>query len=277
MKLLIALLFVPVLAAGIPSLTETQRTMLDTANDGSFATDEAALYPLLDNAMQWDAGTEAGAAIPDYTAISDDPASHRGELFLIEGQFNGMPSDRGSLAVNFARPGPWDSTAQEWYVVTDATTQQAVVVYLVKPGTPADKPPARGTKLRIPARFYKVYKAQTLEADLKGKLEPESFLVFVGHSPSMVEAGVSDGASGYLVPVLLLVMLALAGYYTIKRKKVSVAAQPLATRVRREQRNEHDDEDDATLDEGPPLPKDPIAALDELSRRRAEQEPTGDT
>jgi hypothetical protein len=267
MKWLAVLMLVPLLAAGVPPLTDTQRTLLETANDGSFNTDEAALYPLLQNATTWQPGSEAGAAIPDYAAIMADPAAHRGELFLIEGVFNGKPRSQASLLKRVARPGAWDDTLQEWYVITDRQTEQVAVVYLVNPGTSPTDPPPAGTKVRIPARFFKVYKANTLESANSKTPTATPFLVFVGHSPSNIEAGSATSEWTYLVPALLLVMLALAGYYTLKRKKVSVAAQPLATRVRRQQREEHEEEE---VEEGPPLPKEPTEALDELSRRHTD-------
>src|SRR5690349_8534863 len=63
--------------AAVPPLTDEQRAQLDTATDNDKQVDQAGLYPLLQNALEWKPGDESGAAVPDYVAILDAPADAR--------------------------------------------------------------------------------------------------------------------------------------------------------------------------------------------------------
>ena len=72
----------------VPPLTREQQLQLDTAADFTTTYDEGALYPLLNNAMTWKDGDEAGATVPDYKAILDKPADARGKLFYLRATFS---------------------------------------------------------------------------------------------------------------------------------------------------------------------------------------------
>ena len=196
--LIVGMLIVAVQAT-VP-LTQPQRVQLDSATDFSSRFDEAALYPLLQNALAWEAGNEAGAVVPDYAAILKAPADHRGTLFLIEGLFAGTPRG-GTLSVTpLSRGGAWDDRLQQWVVVVDPVKDDVAVVYLVDP-PPA---PSAGAEVRLVARFYKVLADQ----DRHGR--PTDYLTFVGKSAAVQTSGTGRDTSWGVWP-LLGAMLLLAG------------------------------------------------------------------
>src|SRR5690606_20986373 len=122
-----------VLTLALPPLSEVQRAQLDTAADHSPLLDEAAWYPLIDNALAWQAGDVAGAAAPDYAALLATPQAARGALFLIEGQL------ARARRTPIARPGPWGDALTEWAIVIDANEpddpadDRVAIAHLVDP------------------------------------------------------------------------------------------------------------------------------------------------
>src|SRR5690606_41058667 len=153
-------------ALAIGPLGEKEQEQVDTAMDGSVKFDQqAALYPLLSDAMTWRPGDESGAAVPDYAAMMEDPQLHRGKLFLIEGTLA-----RRNRVEKLFRSGDWETNLEEW-VVGYGNEQKGVIVYLTDP--PAEA--TRGDRVRIPARFYMVASMKIANSD-----EMEDFLLFVG-------------------------------------------------------------------------------------------------
>ena len=188
-------------ALTVTPLDDAQRAQLSTAGDFDEQFDQGALYPLLHNAATWQPGDEAGAQVPDYASIMQRPADARGGLFLIEGQFAGVPDGQTVAYGPLARPGPWDGKLQWWGVVVeqwspgvdqpagDDDNPQAVIAYLVNPPTAADDPPRAGDRVRLVARFYKVWR------DVDQNDQTRDYLTFVGHFATL------PGGSGSTAPV----------------------------------------------------------------------------
>ena len=231
------------------------------AYDRSASLDDAGLYPLLRNAVWWSAGDLAGAMVPDFDAILEDPDAHRARYFLIEGRLGGPPDPVGELS----RPGPWDGKLQQWGLLVRRDPDLVVVVLLVDPPPPGTVRP--GDKVRLGARFYKVWRG------LDQKRNPTDYLVFVAKSVAARTAAPVPGLSGRLATwaVLAVLVLLAFGYYMVRR---SVAARPVRLRAKRSGHEAPDDAIDEASDQdfGPPLPKDPAEALVELERRRREKD-----
>lgn len=254
------LMLCPILAA-VPPLTPEQQKQVESATDFDAGRDEAALYPLMTNALTWQDADAAGATIPDYPAILAQPADHRGKLFLIEGLFAGRPR----RIENLTRPGPWDQKLQEWVIVTDNQHDQVAVVYLVDPPTPVDRPPTPGTPVRLLARFYKVLS----DRDMNGN--PTDFLVFVGQSATVMSTPQRRSSSWHTTPIFVAV-LALAIVWLWLRTRLKprpIGPQRLARA---------EDRPRGTTPRHPPeeepienLPTDPAEALEALKQRRTTQ------
>lgn len=234
--------------AAPPPLTDTQRAQLDSATDFGPANDEAALYPLLENALLWIPGDESGAAVPDYAALLADPTAYRGDLFLIEGDFAGRPR-----AIPLARPGDWGSELTEWVLRVREDPDEVAVIYFVDPDG-ALQPLPRGTPVRVAARFYKAWS----DRDLSNR--PTDFLLFVARTPTVAAAEPTPQGPGIGMPVVTLLALA-AGFYILRRYVTTLRKpKPLATR-------REPDRFDTTMienDDNTPLPDDPAEALDAL-------------
>lgn len=237
----------------VPPLTQGEQSQLEAASDYALL-DEAALYPLLNNAMAWEMGDESGAAIPHYAPIRQMPANHRGLLYLIEGKL----ARRRSMG-QLARPGPWDGKLEQWVVRWGKTADEVAVVYLVDP--PQTVRPNRN--VRLVARFYKIWQ----HSDTQG--EPSNFLTFVGRSTSMIRR--DNGGQSISTSVLFVIVLALlAGYFFLRSKVLrrgTISSRHLSITRRRqhseERRGESEEEESNDL-----LPEDPGDALAELERRR---------
>lgn len=268
----------PWLRAATP-LTDAQLRQLQTATDRSPAFDEAALYPLLDNASTWDPANKAGAMWPDFRALFDDPSAHRGGLFLLRGSLVEDPRPVLGLSRPLPRERERDLTLELWGLKIDGGGDVAVLVWVLDP--PANV--RRGAGVELVARFYKIW---TTSAADDGAAT--AFLAFVGRGA----ASVSDGSSGSagaggpasLVPVnappmrylLVLAGLLAVGVIFILRRgmKLSLEPRPLPSRRGRDPEDADDrrrsrppGDDTADLDDGPPLPENPADALEELSRR----------
>ncbi|MEX0774463.1 MAG: hypothetical protein WD042_01990 [Phycisphaeraceae bacterium] len=258
--------------AAQPPLTADQLERLSAATDRSMQVDEAALYPLLENAGWLDPAQQAGATIPDYTQIQLNPVEVRGQLFVIKGFVAAAPRQ----VQRTARSGPWDGKLEQWFIRTSVKEDHIVVVYLVDPPA-ADARPNIGDEVWIVARFYKVWQ-QTREQKDRKILD---YLVFVGKSPNRT-GQVSSAATGSSGPGagigLLLMLLLVAGVlFMLLRRKIAAGGPSYAQRMqeRRQRLGDRGEQQGAErTPEGEPepvLPKDPVEALRELERRHEEK------
>jgi hypothetical protein len=242
------------LNGALPPLSAEQQQQLETTQDLRGALDEAGLYPLLWNASEWPAGDESGATVPDYERLLTAPAEARGQLFLIEGDVIAA----GGLADRLSRPGPWDPTLQRWVIQPDQRRGDLVLVLLTDP------PPVRvGQRVRLPARFYKVWNDEAHQP-------PRAYAVLVGRGATLFRPP-AGGSATPGAPALIVAAIALAGgglwfwARRLARTRASLGEpRPWRTRAalaeaRASSENEPQD--------GPPLPESPAAALEELERR----------
>jgi len=231
----------------VPPLTEAQRELAQQTTDRA-GFDEAGLYALLSNVMTWEAGDEAGARVPDYAALYADPAAHRGEVFLLEGDYAGR-----SRRVGLANPGDYGEQVTEWVLVTDRARDAVAVVFFVDPDG-ALREPRLGHGVRAAARFYKVWS----DRDAHGT--PTDYLLFVAKSPTPARAAGGAAGSGQTSPAVLLalVLAAALGVFVLRRRIV----KPIAPRRVASSRAAAD----VAAELESHLPVDPAEALDELRR-----------
>jgi hypothetical protein len=260
-------------AVAVSDLTPQQKLQLDTATDFTGQFDDAALYPLLENAIWWAQGDEAGAEPADLAAIAANPAAHRGKLFVIQGKLAAPPRPVEKLL----RPGPWEGTLRQYVLLVDEAKNQTVVVYLVAP--PGDKERSRtGAQVRLVGRFYKIWREPNRQ-----KKETD-FPTFVGKSVRQVAAPVGKPLGGILGLLMGDTMTLLVGLgfvvliggtlvlWVIYRRYAHDAEDRRARReAQREERERRQAEEQAEEEAGPPLPEDPVAALAELQRRQKER------
>lgn len=258
--LLAGLLALQLLA--VPPLSHEQQAQLETAKDNIASLDEGALYPLLLNAMDWPPGDEAGAMVPDYQAILENPADARGRLYLVEGAFYRARSVR-----NLARPGPWDPMLQEWSISPDGKGEQFVVVYMVH-GQPENELPRIRQQVRLAGRFYKVW----LSKDYNQELKP--YLVFVGQSARIIRpTGGSAGLGSNMPSPTWIAVFVLAVSFAVVSLWRFLNNRELARerRSRLEPIPEPEPQAVEEEDNEPPLPDDPVKAMEEMERRRKAQ------
>lgn len=266
--LIAALLAGPLHAA--PPLTQTQRAMLvDGTTDGVAPLEQPGLYALLRNASAWEAGDERGAAVPDYDALYADPAAHRGEAVLIEGQLERTGTRR------VERVGPWGATLVEWVMrISDDPVDVAVVLMpgqadegKAGEGQAGETHPAasieRGRDVRLPARFYMVWRAANVgSAGGEGR-----FLVFVGPAPE-VEAA-HGGESGSWARPLLIFALVLVTLIIVAMLRKAMTPRSRPPWHRRPQGEDPAAPAVAPDDADPPgaadLPDDPAEAMGVLA------------
>lgn len=240
-------ILVAVLAAAIGPLTEDQRIRLETAYDGRDHR-ESAYIALVENAASWTgdvweiAEKEAVAAAdrrPDLNAMLADPDAHRGELCLIAGRIE----QRTGLAA------PYDG-AEEWFIRDRAG--RPILVYVVPS---AESGLLReGEGLEIFARFYKRVDAEARDGQL------HQYPAFVGASPRPLPTSVGSNDLRHLWVVFAAIAVMLVALLLIMlRLRRFDRSRPAAHR--RDHRLDDPDED------CPPLPDDPVDALDELKRR----------
>jgi hypothetical protein len=127
--------------AVIPPLTDDQSSRLNSAVDGADYHDEAFLA-LVENARSWTDGLgDSSIRIhPDYRAMQDNPARHRGELCQVHGM----------LQQNTRLSPPFDSVF-EWFIRTDG--DNAMIVYVIDVADPLQFKMFEAVE--IDARFYK--------------------------------------------------------------------------------------------------------------------------
>jgi len=168
------------------------------------------------------------------------------------------------------RAGPWNDTLEQWPIIVDngGGYKDVVLVYLTDP----PPRPIKGDRIRTVGRFYKIWQNENLEG------RSQDFLVFVGRSAvNESRSGYRPGAGGidsksiYTFIGILVLVLAAAFYFLRK----AAANRPTPAQLRRQARENtrhRDDEPAPEEDAGPPLPEDPVKALDELQRRHDEAE-----
>jgi len=249
----------------LPPLTEREQLQLADTSDYTPTVEGGGLYPLLRNALKWEADSEAGATVPDYGAILSEPGAHRGELFLIEGKFG-----RAKDAPDFSQPGAWEDRWQQWSVLV-GDDERVAVVYLVNP---PEVTPRRWQRVRMPARFFKIWREPQPDGSTR------DFMVFVGHSAKALKItnGTTPGPGGAWPALMIALLAGLAVGLVLLRRAVSRSRTngPERSRlvsVRAAAREVAEEEDDP---DAPPLPKDPVEALAELERRRADAEASRD-
>lgn len=196
--------FLAMILLAVPPLSPAQRDTLDTAADDSPRLDDAALYPLLENVLNWDTGDESGARVPDYDALLSHPGEARGDLCLIEGRFTGRARRYGLV-----RSGPWGGALTEWVLLVREQPQEVAVVYFVDPQGKLEAP-ATGADVRVVGRFYKVW------ADRDQLGNPARYLTFVA-GPPKVAGGRAPARNLSMLPMLLLIAALGVVYVLIRR------------------------------------------------------------
>lgn len=265
----------PALAA--PPLTEAQRDVLDANASDYDARLEAgpAIYPLLENAADWpadDFSGDAGAATPptpDYAFLKDNPRDVRGNVFLIEGVFIEQvrfPTTERDGRDRLQRSGHarWGSQLTGWGIKVGDSADDVVMVYFVDPDG-AIEPPGNGARVRVAARFYKVWTVP----DRDGR--DFDFLAFVGGARETVSGGASasgPGGPGWNKLIVMLVLAAAGVFYGMRhllnrKQRAGRAHSQAHLAQRRRDRGSASDDDEAD----PDLPEDPAAALAYLQER----------
>ncbi len=249
---MIAWAVILIAVTAVPPLNDSQQAQLDTAIDDSPRLDESALYPLLENALAWDDNNEAGAAVPDYDALLDDPIAGRGGLFLIEGKFAGR-----ARRYRLVRKGEWGDALTEWVLVVRDEPEQVAVVYFVDPQDELI-PPHTGSDVRVAARFYKVW------ADRDQDGNPTRYLTFIAASPSTTSAPAKPVF--LFLPMVGGVLVLAVVYLYVRRMSRPQTIDPTPDR------QPAGSADDAMLSDGPaqPMPQDPAEALRRLAQQHDE-------
>jgi hypothetical protein len=248
----------------IEPLADDLMVQVKTARDLTEKLDEAAIGPLLSDAMTWKPADYSNARIPDYATLMANPGKWRGEVFVVEGLFAGVPRRKDLLAPKVGIAGPWDGKAELWTIVVDEARDMVVLVLLTNP--PKDLPKG-GTRVKLPARLYKVWSYK----DLNNKAE--AALVFVGNSLEVIEAAPSVKKSDSTVVVLTLVVFVgfCFALWFVRRLRKRISGQHAETDFRdRLRQRVGEDTPVSPVEPGAkdePLPKDPVEALKELERR----------
>lgn len=278
----------------VPELTRMQKTMLAETQDGTRNFDEAGLYALLDAARACPRDA-FGATVPVEVietpatgtaaktrelAVMKDPAAHRGEATLIEAQFvtavEGVPNNPSGV---LARPDArWGSTVTCWVLRMGRSFDRdpQVMVYFPSDGRPLPVP-RPGQKVKVAARFYKIFTAETMVRDPKnhGQLvatgREEPYAAFVGGAAALGGAGgLLDGEFSPGVKIALVIVLIAMGFgalWFIKsftrsmRENRSFKSPSQRWEERLEREKEEGDEDG---DDDVELPQDPAEALKTL-------------
>lgn len=256
------------LLAAIPPLDTSQEVRLESAQDGATTVNEAAFYALLENAEQWPSGETAGAIVPDFHAMRDDPAGHRGQLTLIEGRALGMLPEHG-----WARSG-WEQVRGVILRIDDGaddykpTADEMVIVYLVDPPDAV----RYNQPVRLVARFHKIVRYAPREGE-----GSRPYLSFVGREVAWMGERPATGISmGFAVMLLVLIIIGMILlFWRIWLLNRSSAQAKRTTAYLAEKRRLRQQEDVDELDEVVEqsyLPEDPVDALDTLKRRHREED-----
>lgn len=228
--------------AAIPPLSDAQRDSLASATDDSPRLEEPAMQGLLTNVLQWEDVDEAGAQVPDYTALLTHPAAGRGGLYLIEGRFAGR-----ARRYKLAQENPWLGDAlTEWVLLVRDDPEEVAVVYFVDPDGSV-KAPTAGAKVRVVGRFYKVW------ADTDQDGTPTRYLTFVARGPSRVGQPVSAPPVPTLALIVIVAGLGVAYLWVRRMGREDIDHVRFS-------RASHRRADDAIL-------SDPVKALERLAGR----------
>lgn len=278
-----ALLAMMTLLATIPPLDESQRARLESAADRSSTVDEAAFYALLENARDWPEGREAGARVPDYQQMREDPDAWRGELVLIEGRLQSLFPER-----RWSRSG-WEAVRALVLRVDDEpndvepTFEDLVIVHLVNPPelTPTQHSGVfleHNYPVRLVARFHKIVHYDRPRAEGAGEAP---YLSFVGNGVSWMgqpednDRGMMLAMAllGGLLIALLFLLWRIRAFSTRDRNQPSKMEIYLAEKRARRAAVESGGDDEEDIDEiveRSNTPDDPADALEYLKRRRRE-------
>ncbi len=245
-----SLLGTALLLASIPPLSDSQTTRVQTADDDSTTVDEAAFYALLENAKAWTGG-KAGAVVPDYAALRENPAKWRGELCLVQGELETV------LEVSDLSR---DSYASVKGLVLRPESGRPVIVYLLRPPDltyRSRQPPLvaeRGAAVEVVARFYK-----RLKDESRGGKE-RTYLTFVGKEVTTLRTPEGSSPAGtWAIPAAVIVLLGV-WFVLLSRSRRRKTEQALY-HPRRESEGEAAD---------PQIAADPAEALRRLSEQPEE-------
>lgn len=285
LALMVLVLACPVFAA--PELSESDRERLaDGTTDRDDVLDQQdGLYVLLRNASTWqgdDFSGDAGAAVappPDYGFLKDKPEQARGNAYLIEGWFissDRWPTKDNHDQENLLRAGDpaWGDQVTRWTIVTEKDNPDATIIVLFNDPTAKMTAPEPGDKVRIAARFHKLWRITSATGT------PYTYAVFVGGASEQVQAAGSTSAAGGSVSnftKILGAIVVVGGFFVAMRvlmKRVSkgggggTMVRDRLDEMRRErealeQRGEVDEAEEEIDD----LPEDPIAALEALREK----------
>ena len=226
--------------APVPPLTEEQQIRLESAHDGRDHREEA-FFALIESVRTWDAERVLThfPRGPELEAWIADPDAYRGTIARI----------RGRLEQRTSLEPPYDG-AEEWFVRDEAG--RALIVYVVG-SVPAEV--REGRPVDLTARFYKRARFAARDG------QEYDYAAFVGAHPRT--AATSGAAPPLGIVVIPLAMLLLAFFLLLVYVRSQRARRKPLPRPARTDETE-------SLDEGGPLPDDPVEALAEL-RRRARQ------
>lgn len=263
-----------------PELTQAERQRLaDGTSDRDGVLDQQdGLYVLLRNAAGWmgdDFAGDAGAAVappPDYAFIKANPQKARGNVYEITGwlvkqeRFPTLDNHGRDKLVRAGDPD-WGDQLTRWTVVTDKGDPAATILVLFNDPTAKMPTPASESKVRIAARFFKLW---TLN-DVNGK--PFDYPVFVGGAAEVIrEASSGSSSSGPGSRTMItLGLVAVGGAFFVIRVMLkrkgggNLTLQRIEAMRRERQRFDEHEQDDEELDED--LPEDPGEALEVLHDR----------
>ena len=282
-----------VLSGALPALTEISRRQLATTTDYQAEFDQGGLWTLVENARSWnDLPMPLAPQITDVRPLINSPEQYRGVLLRVEG----VLVDRRTKELSRGKLDQWSVR------ISDSVDRpnESVVCFL----TNAPKDVNVGARVRVVGRFYMVFQGGTSAVprnlgengavkdgapeEAAIKVLPHHFALLVGHHGESVEPvaaaqtlpATTGNSGGVSVRVVMGVLLFLGfGLMMVKRTMARSRSQgALPTRVHerverhRRERAESASPGDNGHASGPPLPKDPIAALSELERRSDDEE-----
>ncbi len=283
-----------VLSGALPALTEIHKRQLATTTDYQAEFDQGGLWTLVDNARTWrDLPMPAVPLVTDVRPLINSPEQYRGVLLRVEG----VLVDRRSKDLSRGKLDQWSVRISD----TPDRPNESVVCFL----TNAPKDVNVGTRVRVVGRFYMVFQGGTSAVprnagengagkdgateELGIKAVPHHFALLVGHhgdsldivsTPAQTLPAAAGTSGGIPLRVVMGVLIFLGfGLLMVKRTMARSRIQSeLPTLVReRVERHRRERTESASLGnngdaQGPPLPKDPIAALSELERRSEDEE-----
>jgi hypothetical protein len=246
----VGLLIAMLLPGAVAPLTSEQRVALETAFDGRDHREEA-FVALVENAAAWTAGwgDEPVRLAIDVESLLADPDSVRGHLFEI----HGVIQQRSRLP----RPhqGVW-----EWFVRLE--DGRPVILFVAGLGDGGEY--RDGQRVSAPARFYKRINAAARDGSQR------EYAAFVGAMPRLASLGnIAAPSPGTPLAVIAAAVVVLLGAFLLVMMHVRRSVGRAGAGRRRQPLESFAAEADHQpgVDEWPPLPDDPAAAMQELKRR----------